>query len=567
MKLDTILLSSLHKVYPLDCPATPLTVLSGLQNEPLSFQLAYRLAPCEKHSIPVFPRVESDLDLNLYSVGYVPVLHTNMGATGMPAPGLIGDMLLPKKINPDIQLKRAGCSDEHYAEEGEAITLHAADDAWQALWFTINEDGKTIAPGKYSIRIAFHENHSGAKVSEDTMEIHIIAAPLPKQKLKYTNWFHCDCLADFYNVDMFSDRFFEIMRAQVACAVKNGMNMMLTPFFTPPLDTPVGDERMTAQLVKVNVINGEYSFDFSLLKKFLDICRGEGMEYFEHSHLFTQWGAEAAPKVIATVDGVEKRILGWDTPADGEAYVGFLNAYLPAVKKFLAGENLLDKTLFHVSDEPTEQNAGNYRRAKAVVAKHLEGCLCGDALSHYLFYEQGLVQTPIVFTGHIHEFLGRCDHMWAYYTGGHFTDGLSNRTLVTPSELNRVMGLEMYTHRIEGFLHWAYNNYYDVLSQGLFDPAFQPGGYKQMSGVGYVVYPGRDGKPLQSIRQKVFAEGLLDMRALELLESLSGREVCDDLLEKHFGKVDFHTVPDSPEHLLAFRSDVDAAIEKALKII
>ena len=320
---------------------------------------------------------------------------------------------------------------------------------------------------------------------------------------------------------------------------------------------------MTAQLVKVNVVNGEYSFDFSLLKKFIDICREEGMEYFEHSHLFTQWGSEAAPKVMATVDGVEKRIFGWDTPATGDEYTAFLDAYLPAVKKFLAGENLSDKILFHVSDEPNEGNAEQYRKAKAVVARHLEGYLCGDALSHYMFYEEGLVQTPIVSTHHIQNFLGRCEHLWAYYTGGHFGT-LSNRILTTPPELNRVLGLEMYAHKIEGFLHWAYNNYYDVLSQGLFDPAFAPGGYKQNPGVTYFVYPGRDKKPLQSTRLKVFAEGLMDMRALELLESLSGRKACDAILEKYFGQVDFLTDPKNAEYLLAFRQEVNAAIEKAL---
>jgi len=562
--LETIILSSLHKIYPQDCPQTPLTALSGMRNEPLSFQLAYKLEGGDKRSLPVCPRIESELELNLYSVGYVPVVHTHWGGPREPQPGLIGDILLPKAVNPELQLKTAGASaDTFYFEKGENITLNAANDAWQALWFTINEDGKPIAPGKYTIRIAMYERKKNEKISENEIEITILDAELPKQKLKYTNWFHCDCLADFYNVEIFSEPFFEIMRAQVACAVKNGMNMILTPFFTPPLDTPVDDERMTAQLVKVNVVNGEYSFDFSLLKKFIDICREEGMEYFEHSHLFTQWGSEAAPKVMATVDGVEKRIFGWDTPATGDEYTAFLDAYLPAVKKFLAGENLSDKILFHVSDEPNEGNAEQYRKAKAVVARHLEGYLCGDALSHYMFYEEGLVQTPIVSTHHIQNFLGRCDHLWAYYTGGHFGT-LSNRILSTPPELNRVLGLEMYTHKIEGFLHWAYNNYYDVLSQGLFDPAFAPGGYKQNPGVTYFVYPGRDKKPLQSTRLKVFAEGLMDMRALELLESLASRKACDEILEKFFGQVDFHTDPRSAEYLLAFRQEVNAAIEKAL---
>ena len=49
-------------------------------------------------------------------------------------------------------------------------------------------------------------------------------------------------------------------------AVKNGMNMVLMPAFTPPLDTPVGKERKTVQLVGVDFDGKNYKFDFSLLE-------------------------------------------------------------------------------------------------------------------------------------------------------------------------------------------------------------------------------------------------------------------------------------------------------------
>ncbi|MDD6683658.1 MAG: hypothetical protein PUE61_10970, partial [Clostridiales bacterium] len=149
--LETIILSSLHKIYPQDCPQTPLTALSGMRNEPLSFQLAYKLEEgSEKHTTPIYPRIETDLDLNLYSVGYVPVVHTHWGGPREPQPGLIGDILLPKAVNPELEHKGYPWK-TLYFEKGEKITLNAANDAWQALWFTVNENGKSIAPGKYTV--------------------------------------------------------------------------------------------------------------------------------------------------------------------------------------------------------------------------------------------------------------------------------------------------------------------------------------------------------------------------------------------------------------------------------
>ena len=125
---------------------------------------------------------------------------------------------------------------------------------------------------------------------------------------------------------MFSDAFFAIMKNFVSVAVKNGMNMLLLPAFTPPLDTPIFSRRKTAQLVKIFYENGQYNFDFSLMKKFLDLCRAAGIEYFEHSHLFTQWGAQAAPQIVASVEGEKQEIFGWQTDAVGPEYKTFLHA-------------------------------------------------------------------------------------------------------------------------------------------------------------------------------------------------------------------------------------------------
>ena len=38
-------------------------------------------------------------------------------------------------------------------------------------------------------------------------------------------------------------------------------------------------------------VKGEYRFDFSELKRWIDLCKKCGIEYYEMSHLFSQWGA------------------------------------------------------------------------------------------------------------------------------------------------------------------------------------------------------------------------------------------------------------------------------------
>lgn len=558
--LQMRILSSLHRVFPSDCPDVSLAHFTAAGNEPLSFQAAFRIAGTEEKVRRVNVRTETALPLSTYLVGYVPVLHTDTdGLTGLPAPGLFGDLLLEKTTNPELVYEGAPWGREYY-EKGEETLVIAADDCWQSLWFTVNEHRQDVAPGLYPVTVTLESTVDRAVLAQCRLDVEILPVRLEKQTLLYTNWFHCDCLADFYGVEMFSDHFFEIMHDFIEKAARNGMNMLLLPAFTPPLDTCIGSERRTAQLVRIRRDGERYSFDFSLMKRYLDVARDAGVATFEHAQLFSQWGALAAPKIVATVNGREQRIFGWDTDAAGEDYARFLRAYLPQLTAFLRAEGLQGRVLFHISDEPTDANEAAYARAKAVVSDLLEGWMLGDPLADYRFYENSLVPTPICATDAIDAFLGRCDHLWAYYTGGQLRGGLSNRVLITPPERNRMLGVQLYYHRIEGFLHWGYNYYYDKLSHGLFDPRTNPCGFGNHAGTSYCVYPGRKGDAIQSVRQKVFAEGLDDQRALQTLEKRKGRAYCEQLIHAHFGTPSFRTAPDSPEAMLAFREAVNRAL-------
>ena len=129
-----------------------------------------------------------------------------------------------------------------------------------------------------------------------------------------------------------------------------------------------------------------------------------------------------------------------------------------------------------------------------------------------------------------------------------------------------MLGVQLYMHEIEGFLHWGYNFYYDTLSQGFCDPnadaSFCGGGGGPASS--FLVYPAVNGC-LQSIRQKVFYEGLNDMRALKLLEKYIGKAQTKAFVEAYFGKVDFFTHAGTAENLLKFRHLLNEKIAQCVE--
>lgn len=538
-------------------------------NEPFSFQMAYKFfddpeAEKNPEELHFCIRIITDLDIRLYHVGCVPVMHSYSRIDPALPIGMYPDILIPKATNPPIDRQTIRNKPGYRCiEKGERISLAAYNDSWRQVWFTVNEEGKQMPAGTHRVVMELLDI-SGNKVGENELTLQVLEARLPPQRIRYTNWFHNDCLADFYDLPLFSDAYYEVMKDFLRTAVKNGMNMVLLPAFTPPLDTAIGQERKTVQLVDIEKTAQGYTFDFAPMKRYIQEAQQAGIQYFEHSHLFTQWGAAHAPKIVARVDGKVQRIFGWDTDAAGEEYVTFLRAYIPAVRAFLRSEGLEQTTLFHISDEPSDANFETYQRSWAGVRDLLEGCTVGDALSDYKYYASGLVRTPIARTNNAGDFVDKCDNLWIYYTGGECYDGLSNRLIQLPRERNRAMGWQLYWARAKGFLHWGYNFYYGRLSHGLYDPALDPCCGFANAGTTYSVYPGRDKKPLQSIHQKIFTDALTDLRALELLESMTDRQTCLGLIQSHFGQLSFFNAPQDPQTYMAFRKAINDKIKERM---
>ena len=344
------------------------------------------------------------------------------------------------------------------------------------------------------------------------------------------------------------------------------MNTLLFPTFTPPLDTPIGGERMNVQLVKVRVLEDGYDFDFSLAERFVRVAKKAGVRTLEHTHLFSQWGAAYAITIYGEKDGKEVCLFDHNTPAGSEEYIKFFSAYLSAFADFTKRLGIENDIFYHISDEPVLKNIEGYRRAKALMRSIFPNGKFGDALDDYAFYQEGLVEMPIVDAESIKNYEGRCDSFMMYYTGGEVMPGLVNRLLSSAPQRTRALGYVLFHYNAKGFLHWAYNNYYGRLSNGIFHPAQDPCFYKNIPGVTYLVYPDTDGSPLPSLREKQILAAVTDHRALRLCESLIGREetlaICEEMLGM---KISVTAVPKNGDAVLAMRETINQRIEEALE--
>lgn len=431
----------------------------------------------------------------------------------------------------------------------------------RSVWIDIDPAG-ALPAGDYNLSVVMSD---GAVTERASLAVHIIAADLPPQELRVTEWFHCDCLADHYGVPVFSERHWEIIENFVRTAVRNGINMLLTPVFTPPLDTHVGGERPTVQLTDVKKTAGGWEFGFSRLDRWIDMCDRCGVGYFEISHLFTQWGALHAPKIVAETDDGVKKVFGWDTDATSEEYTAFIRAFLGAFLEHMRARGDDKRCYFHISDEPNAAHLEQYLKAKATVSDLLEGYPVMDALSDYEFYKTGAVTTPIPANNHIEPFIeGGVEPLWTYYCCGQ-SIGVSNRFLAMPGARTRYIGVQFYKYRVFGFLQWGYNFYYNQGSYDLVNPYVDStGNYFVPSGDAYSVYPAVDGTALESMRIVEFREAIDDLRAMKLAETLAGREAVMTAVEDITGEVVFSRCVCDTATMLAIRERVNGIIEENL---
>ena len=553
-------LSSMAKIYSDKIYGTELEKVCGLKNETISFQMAYW---SDEEAEAFLLKVESDLPsdlISIYKLGQVPLFYAgkNKMRDGFDRIDscFCPDPLYHRKTVETISVDYTWSP--YYFEEDERNMLYALPHTFQSLFFSINEHEIAIPQGEYHICIKLISRDNGEIITSSDFEIEIENAMVEALAPIYTNWFYEDCLADLYQVPMYSERHFMIMRSFIHKAVEMGMNMILMPAFTPLLDTMIGRNRRNTQLVLIEIKNGHYEFDFSLLIQFIEMCREEGIRYFEHSHLFSQWGARHCPAIYANVNGSMKQIVGWDTAADNPKYRTFLSQYIKELEKLLVGMKLKKKVFFHISDEPQEKDIESYEKAHLILKEIEPDMQVIDAMSCYHFYELGLVDIPIVeiTSPDLIMFKQNCTHFWVYYTGGAAAKGYTNRLLNNSGACCRSLGLMMYEAGAEGFLHWGYNYYYDRLSCGLFNPFQNPNGYDATSGSSYIVYPDTDGTAVPSQRMKLMKEAFTDYRALKTLEKKIGREALIHKLNKQYGELTFNTLLTENE-ILELRSSIN----------
>ncbi|MHB0958357.1 MAG: DUF4091 domain-containing protein [Pirellulaceae bacterium] len=508
--------SSLQRVFPRSPVGErgSLRLLSA-RNAQVSFQACYRNESTRGITVSCSVTAPQGIAVTVRRVGYVPMWnHTAQvppeELDGLGAiPGLVPDPLYP---------------------ETTAVT---GPYGTQSFWITLRIPS-SVEPGRKRISVKLQLTDA-ADVVELPVEVDVKSLVLqPRRDFPVTHWWNPDCLFDWYKIEPFGDRWFELAQLYLRNMLDHGSDMIFVTLFHNRYEVV---ERPTQLLGVTRTGPDEYVFDWSTVRRFVRLARSCGFQRFEWLHL---WLMDIKPDgsicsaartigIYEWKDGQAQLLFPRDYPATGDAYVKFLQQFLPEFHRFLLEEDLLDISLFHVSDEPggRVEDIENYRKVRTLLrelAPWTDGKV-GDAMSDIRYGKMGLIDFPIPNVAAAKEYIDAGIPHWVYYCCGP-RGAYLNRFCDTPLEKIRMSGWLFYRHRALGFLHWGYNFWYvmdlglNPTPQVLIDPftdgaaGTTAGGEGEPYGDSFVVYPGPAG-PIDSIRWEVFAESLQDYALLQ----------------------------------------------------
>ena len=541
--------TSLKRVFPNSPPgdAGPLRLLAA-RNERVSFQACLRVLKTTAVRVRASIEGADGLSPVIRRVGFVPLQ------------GL--DIDVPKDEIDGIGHIPGLAPDPLYPEDW----AHVGPEANCAFWFTLSVP-KDAQPGtrRLTVRLTIEDETShtgwlGVKPWSVELPVELTIHPLVVQRRKdfpVTHWIFLESIWDWYRIEPYSDRFWELAEAYVADMVAHGVDCIYSPIFNNRHEIMP----RPAQLLRVRR-TGEhaYEFDFSDVRRWIRMALRCGANYVEWTHFFTPapTSGRYPQHIWERWDELGEMLWPAEISATSETYRRFLAQFLPEFKRVLEEEGALDKSLFHCADEPDgDVQMADYRKARGLLKELAPWMKVMDAMSDPRFATERLSDMPVPSIVTAPQFTAAGCPAWTYFCCGPRGRYLQ-RLLDTPLPKLRMAGWLFYKLGAKGFLHWGHNYWHVFCTGTIGNPFHDPanGSWPWLPyGDPFVVYPGADG-PMSSIRWEVLSESLQDYA---LLQS-AGIEPDDPMLAE---LKNYETFPKSEHWLKAARAKILTGRQRA----
>ncbi len=363
--------------------------------------------------------------------------------------------------------------------------------------------GDEAASGDISASFSF-------KIGNDTvtipLEIYVGKKKLPESTLSLTNWYNISAMAYRHGLSVNSPEHIEKVKEYFALLTEAHNNVFWCTF----------------NGTKTKVENGKLVFDFSEPKKWAQLALDCGAKTLEWAPIISRPTWEDPPFLIWDYRN--------DTRGPNVLSTGgrkYMTAFLSAFNDFLTENGWRDISIVHVSDEPKELCAADFRIICGIFRKYLPGIKLLDAVEIYFLQDALDIYVPKdhYFQMNKNDFEDLRDdrnELWFYtcnMPGGRWL----NRFIDAPLLNTRLLHWGNYRFNLTGYLHWGFNHVRDDQ-----DPFEETSGNAWLpAGDTHIVYPYED-KVLRSLRYMQMKCGVEDYEILRALSN-SDKALADKI--------------------------------------
>ena len=440
--------------------------------------------------------IKANQDLKGVTVSLSPLRHIERSAS-LPSAAIswnfVGTIPIaentPKYRKTDL-IRTAPARFPDYLMEQRQISLKK--DEYRAVYLTVHVP-RDAEQGDYEASLTVRSDHGSA-----LLPLHLTIYPLTlpdERHLMVTEWYTTRKFGQFHGIGSSdSEEFYKMLSLYARNMAEHRQNVF----------------RVSLDLIESSLgEDGKLQFDFSRFDKWTDVFWNTGRMDLLETGFVARFGEGGWSSNEIVLRDFRVRSANGTVTMPGEK---FLPHFLPALEKHLRTKGWLEKTVFHIADEPSNHNVMSWRQASQFVHRHAPTLRRIDA-----------IETPHCF-GRLEIWVPKLDYLdtwydvyrkaqaqgnelW-FYTVGIFQRGSHpNKTVDVPLIESRILHWLNYRFGLKGYLHWGFNHWTD-------DPFEDPGRHR---GDGWHVYPKQDGL-LNSLRWEQMRNGIQDYEYFWLLE-------------------------------------------------
>lgn len=401
-----------------------------------------------------------------------------------PAPALFPDYLMPDQ---QIDVKRG---------------------MYKSVWVTVSIPAEA-APGNYLGNITVRSDET-----EQTLPFSLTVYPLSlpvERHLKVAEWYDTQNFEKFHGInEKYSEEWFNMLRKYANNMVTHRQNVF----------------RLSMGYVDIfQTSTGEFSFDFSRFDQIAQVFWNTGkMDYLETGFMAHRDGNWFSTNYLLNNYRVKNTETGKQLTIEGKAILPY---FLPAFESHLRTKGWLDKTLFHICDEPTLRNILSWREVSSYCHRYAPDLRRIDAIESTNLFDDIEVAVPKLnhlgaWYDEYRKAITQGTEVWFYTVGVYQADSYPNKTIDLPLMDSRILHWLNYKYDTKGYLHWGWNRW----TENPFTDV------SKHIGDGWHVYPAKDGV-LNSLRWEQMRNGLQDYEYFWMLEDQI--KTLKDSLGSRFG--------------------------------